>query len=388
MNRDCCICDTKVIEFTNQSWQIPSISEQKIGFGICNTCGMIIQSTTPTIKEVINYYENAATYSNPGREGKPSTNKTNAVNRQLDCIYKDIKDPKKVFQVGCSDGYTLSEFLARGVLQVSGIDPGSESSKVAKSLYGIDTIVGTLEDTIIGVDNTNCDLVVLTHVLEHLFDPIEALKKCRTLLNNTGWLLIEVPLFENVSKMPNGIFTLEHLNYFTEGTIVQAVTDAGYDVIRIEKDFDSDEYPVITINCRIKDQVTQIKSNDFQLNKKALEEYLLIERTQWKECFTKISMNIQKGATVYIYGAGIHTSQLIANTEIESYLDIAGILDSSSTKWGIDFGKYKCVDPSNADYKKIETIVISSKSSENEIYKALMSNNLTSSLKIIKLYEN
>ena len=97
MNRDCCICYTKVIEFTNQSWQLPSISEQKIGFGICNTCGMIIQSTTPTIKEVINYYENAATYSNPGREGKPSTNKANAVNRQLDCIYKDIKDPKKVF---------------------------------------------------------------------------------------------------------------------------------------------------------------------------------------------------------------------------------------------------------------------------------------------------
>ena len=44
------------------------------------------------------------------------------------------------------------------------------------------------------------DLIIMSHVLEHLFDPLKALKKCSKSQNVGQHILVEVPLFENVEK--------------------------------------------------------------------------------------------------------------------------------------------------------------------------------------------
>ena len=358
-------------------------ADQRIGFGVCANCGMILQSTTPTMDEVIEHYKNAATYTNDGRLGKPSKMKVAAVSRQIGCILKDINVPESVFQVGCSDGYTLSQFVKRGSSRVSGIDPSNDSHKLAKKLYRIDTIVGTLEEH--SITESNFQLVVLTHVLEHLFDPIEALKKCRDFLVDGGWLLIEVPLFEDLTKLPPGLLTYEHLNYFTEGTLIQAVMEAGFSVNRVEKDYDSDEYPVITLSCQIdKDSMVKL-SQDYVKNRSMLLEYMDNEKRLWGSAFSRIKSELDIGSTVYIYGAGIHTSQLFANTQIEDYLNIVGLLDSAPKLWGSKFGPYVCINPQEAS-RNVEAIIISSFASEIEIYEYLIDEKYDTVFNLIRLY--
>jgi hypothetical protein len=120
MNRNCCIFRSEVDEITVNSRKLPMAADQRIGFGVCANCGMILQSTTPTIDEVIEHYKNAATYTNDGRLGRPSEIKVAAVSRQIRCILKDINVPESVFKVGCSDGYTLSQFIKRDPLECPG----------------------------------------------------------------------------------------------------------------------------------------------------------------------------------------------------------------------------------------------------------------------------
>ena len=52
-------------------------------------------------------------------------------------------------------------------------------------------------------------------------------------------------------------------------------------------------------------------------------------------------------------------------------LIVKGLLDSSPTKWGKQFGDLKCYSPDTVDLKAGDTIIISSYASEKEIYESL-----------------
>ena len=383
MLRDCCVCNLKVTEVELKTWMLPSMPDLEIGFGICDACGMVIQSTSPSEVLIKDYYENTATYINPGNKGKPKKEKIDSLERYFSIIETVINFPKSVFQVGCSDGYTLDRFKKRGSQIVSGVDPSIASNQLAKKLYGIDTIVGTIEN--ISLDGQKFDLVLLTHVLEHLFNPIHALEICKNFIKLNGLLFIEVPLFENYKKQPNGVLSLEHLNYFSESTLVETITRAGYEVIKISKDFNTLLYPVIAVCCKPKDGTNFIPSKDASKNKNTLKRYLDFEKKIWASIYKNIQSNIGEGSEIYIYGGGIHTSQLLANTPLKEYASILNIVDSSPTKWGKSFGRYTCIRPEEIS-DSANAIVISSKVSEEEIFNFLQSHPCSENLKIIKLY--
>ena len=84
--------------------------------------------------------------------------------------------------------------------------------------------------------------------------------------------------------------------------------------------------------------------------------------------------NIKRGDTGYVFGAGIHTSQLLAFSTLEKIFKIKGIIDNSPTKWGKKFGKFDCFKLENINLCENDKIIISSYASENEIYKGLSQN--------------
>ena len=125
-------------QVSNNEWDLPGIGTHEIGFGICPESGLILQSPSPKPEEIQAYYEETATYINPGREGKPSVAKEKDLNRFITIVKDVIGDiPEKVFQVGCSDGYTLNRFREAGSQNINGIDPSIASHNLANKLYGI-----------------------------------------------------------------------------------------------------------------------------------------------------------------------------------------------------------------------------------------------------------
>ena len=88
----------------------------------------------------------------------------------------------------------------------------------------------------------------------------------------------------------------------------------------------------------------------------------------------KILSQLPENKSIYIYGAGIHTTQLLANTKINSYCDIIGLFDSSSTKWGKKIGEFECFNIDDVSLGVDDSILISSFAYEEEIYDFLTKN--------------
>jgi SAM-dependent methyltransferase len=384
MIRKCFLCDVTVDEVSRQRWELPGLPTAVIGFSICPECGLVIQSPSVEPPVMERYYSDIAVYHNPARAGKPLAVKVKGVEKQVQMV-RDVvgRVPSSVFQVGCSDGFTLSRFRDAGASVIGGIDPGLSASKVARELYGVETVTGTFEE--FAPDRTY-QLIISTHVLEHLYDPLESMRKCSSMQGEGGWILVEVPLLEMEDRFPPGYFTFEHLTYFSESTLLRLLSRAGYVPYLVEKDFSSFDYPLITVMACKEDVVNPEVASDFSRASGLLAEYHKKERVSFDNIERRVKGKLKKGTGVYVWGAGIHTSQLFASTDLAAYLSIKGLIDSSPTKWGKMFGDNMCFAPDTVSFKQGDAIVISSYASEDEIYEGL--SGFREKGVVVRLYDN
>ncbi|RME27667.1 MAG: class I SAM-dependent methyltransferase, partial [Candidatus Zixiibacteriota bacterium] len=179
MNRDCFLCGHAVENVFSAMWALPGLSERVIGFSVCPRCGAVCQSPSVTEQDMLDYYRAIAVYTNPGSQGVPPARKQYAVQEQISFIQRSIGSiPESVLQVGSSDGYTLFRFREAGAARLLGIEPSSTSAEFSRQRYQIECFEGTIQDF---VPNDGYELILLTHVLEHFYDPKSVLEKCRTM---------------------------------------------------------------------------------------------------------------------------------------------------------------------------------------------------------------
>ncbi len=282
-------------------------------------------------------------------------------------LYTIGKMPKAVFQVGCSDGYTLSEFQNAGASIVEGIDPSLTGRRAAQENYGVKTNAGNFEEF---ETDRKYELILLTHVLEHLYNPRKALQKCNSMQRSGDWVFIEVPLLEKIENIP-GYFSFEHVNYFSESTLSRLMVETGYVPYNIKKMFSDEIYPIIAVMARKEKKKNQDLASDFKRANSLLRTWHQNETANWEKIEQRIKKKLKRDTEVYVWGAGVHTSQLFANTEIKNWLSIKSLIDSSPTKWGKKIGNLKCSSAEGCDLIKGDTILISSFASEQEIYESL-----------------
>ena len=105
--------------------------------------------------------------------------------------YIDINN-KKICEIGAFDGLLLNIFKNNGC-NVFGYELNDNARVYAKSKYNIDLKANFLES------NEKYDIIILSHVIEHFKNPKDILLKIKSMLNNDGYIYIEVPN----SPMPN-----------------------------------------------------------------------------------------------------------------------------------------------------------------------------------------
>ncbi len=392
MNRTCLFGHKKSIKILSENLQMFSFGRKKLDFSICADCGFIFQSKTVEPTEMKNYYEKSiVAFDNLY---KPTSDKIKSVNRHINIIKDEMTVfPKSVLEISCLNSYVLKQFKKYGAKVIEGLEP---SKIIAKGLK---------EKEKIRVHNTSIekfkfkksyDLIILTHVLEHLYDPLNVLRKCHKSQKNNQYVLLEVPLFDNIESYPNGTFFLEHLSYFSENNFLKLVELSGYKTVYISKTFESTVLPFITViakknqkknmkrnlwfndfksfkNLKVQDNTNnQVQNKDFKKQNDNAKKFLKINKSLWKQINKRIN-KFDKQKSIYIYGAGFHGSQLLYNTDIEKKFNIEGFIDSSKAKNGGYVGKYKIFNPSSNKIKPSSNIIICSNYSESAIYKSLSS---------------
>lgn len=378
MHRNCFIDNQKIRNLTEYNWNILGLKKNKIGFGLCPKCNLVLQTPSLSKKKVLNYYKNTSIYFE--NLIKPSTNLKNTTKRHLNLIRKNVKlKPKNVLEVGISTNYNFKQYLNYGVEKFQGLEPSKFiAKKFKKSKFKI--FNSTIEDHKF---KSNYDLIILSHVIEHLTDPLKCLSKCSKSQKNGDHLLIEVPLLEKPHLFPPCYFNIEHLNYFNFYNLNLMMNKLSYEVVAKKKVFKGAEYPVITILCRKK---LNLKRKFFRNIKTdiVVKKYLKKENIFWSKIDKKLKF-LDKKKSTYLFGAGLHSSMILEKTNILKKLNVKGIIDSSKLKHGKKFGQYYVFSPAILKSLKKTNIIISTFSGEKEIFSSIKKIN-KKNLNIVKLY--
>jgi SAM-dependent methyltransferase len=138
------------------------------------------------------------------------------------------RPPRTVAEIGCGDGVLLAELGRRGVGDArDGFDISERAVAYAAGRPEIDR-AERFDGTTLPVDDGAYDLGVLSHVLEHVPDPLpllrEAARACRA-------VVVEVPLEANVSASrpaaQAGREAIGHLHRFARADVAALAAGAG-----------------------------------------------------------------------------------------------------------------------------------------------------------------
>jgi 2-polyprenyl-3-methyl-5-hydroxy-6-metoxy-1,4-benzoquinol methylase len=104
-----------------------------------------------------------------------------------------------VLDVGCSRGYKL-EAARRAGWRVAGVELSSASAHFARTVFGLDVHLGTLDSY---APSADFDAVIAWHVLEHVPSPSAFLGLVNALLVNGGHLYLQVPSYDCYQPLPD-----------------------------------------------------------------------------------------------------------------------------------------------------------------------------------------
>jgi 2-polyprenyl-3-methyl-5-hydroxy-6-metoxy-1,4-benzoquinol methylase len=151
-------------------------------------------------------------------------------------IYDYLKPylPKEglILEIGCGAGGILQYFKDRGY-RVKGVDLAEEYVVYGRDQHGLDLQAVTLE----GLNpSLKPDVIIYSHVLEHILKPDEELKRLRDFLSESAILYIEIPGVKNLSKhyMMDFLRYLQnaHTYYFSLTSLRNLAEKQGYVFIK------------------------------------------------------------------------------------------------------------------------------------------------------------
>ena len=138
---------------------------------------------------------------------------------------------RSVLDVGAGEGLTSIYFSKKG-FGVVAIEPDSKNVKTLKIKYpNIKVFQTNFEDLQL---NEKFDIIIMSHVLEHVFDIEQFLISLKNLLTDKGILFIEVPNCSSKSDLERSIMQSPHLSHFTKKSLESLIRRTNFKIRRFD----------------------------------------------------------------------------------------------------------------------------------------------------------
>jgi SAM-dependent methyltransferase len=139
----------------------------------------------------------------------------------------------RLLDIGCGNGSFL-EFARRAGWQTVGIEPDPKAVDVAQK-RGLDVRQGGVE--LLDAEREQFDGITLSHVIEHVHEPLILLRACKRLLKPGGWIWLETPNlhalgYRRYGANWRGLEVPRHLTIFNSVSIRQVLAAAGFENIK------------------------------------------------------------------------------------------------------------------------------------------------------------
>lgn len=140
-------------------------------------------------------------------------------------------ESRRLLDVGCGSGDFLLRMRARG-WTVLGVEPDPVAAAGARR-SGLDVRDGMLTDA--AFESDSFDAIVLSHVIEHVHDPIALLRECARVLRPGGTIVVMTPNLSSVGHRRfgedwRGLEPPRHLHVFSVPSLRSCVERVGLSV--------------------------------------------------------------------------------------------------------------------------------------------------------------
>lgn len=139
--------------------------------------------------------------------------------------------PGKILDIGCGLGWILSSLSEDW--DKHGIEVSKFASNHAAQFGNVHN--GTLDD----FNGFGFDVIIMNHVVEHLADPVGALKQIHELLRPNGILIIGTPNFDSAAARRYGsnfrlLHDPTHISLFSSDSMHRFLRDHGFKIMEVE----------------------------------------------------------------------------------------------------------------------------------------------------------
>jgi len=389
--RECAICNNKNGNLLyEQKFILPDEYKglpEKYNIVECTCCGLVYNDMKASqavydsyYAKNSNYYErNFVNQNLPSSVARITEKDIIRFENVLDDVSVFINHESQILDIGCANGGFLYVLKSNGYRNVVGIDMSEECLSNAKGLdiechkAGCFTMPDTFENKF--------DLVVLSHVLEHIYDVDIAIKNISRVMKDGGVLYIESPdssRYYDFYNKPFYFFDLEHINHFNEQSLINLAGKHGFTVEVSNEKKAGNGYPSVSIIFK--------KNNSPHLNvlsdNSKLKKY--IEKSHENDIVDKIRELIISQEEVIAWGVGNIALSLLGKGLNEC--NIVAVVDSDIKKQGITFSALnglKVENPEVIKNFKGATIVILAAYYHEEISKQIKDMDTSNRIKSI-----
>jgi SAM-dependent methyltransferase len=239
-----------------------------LNISMCRECGFVFQNPRFSEEKWEEYHKSDHdTYHRPlplpGRPAKEPEANAKVIEERLLRV-TDIRD-RSVLDIGAGAGDMLN-YLRRknsGRLVPLAIEPSNACQRTLKE-KNIRVIGGSIKQFRDGVTEP-VDIIVLRHVLEHLYDPQAALSIIKNFMTENSVLYISVP---NLFTPDGGMFHFPHISYFNKTTLNLLAIKANL-TTSIDGEADDEIYGIYKL-----DGSHATTGNYYKLNREITADYL------------------------------------------------------------------------------------------------------------------
>jgi SAM-dependent methyltransferase len=128
-----------------------------------------------------------------------------------------------ILDIGCNDGSQLNYFKSLG-FKTYGIDPAENLHKISSQNHNVICDYFNTTNTHDGVEY---DAIICQNAFAHNFNQLEFLKKCKTILNDNGLILITISQADMVKNNEFDTIYHEHYSYYNVNSMKTICERAG-----------------------------------------------------------------------------------------------------------------------------------------------------------------
>lgn len=301
----------------------------------CAECGFAFYDTSSTQSNFDQYYlENSyyftTTSTGSGSDKPEDVKRFEGVAARLSPYIKS-KDAA-IFDIGCAKGGMLTVLAKLGFSNLYGADMLPDCTRHLKATLDVSVETGSALD--IPFPDVAADVLIYSHVVEHVIDLKTLAAKAKEKLDDNGILYVEVPdasRYGEFSSYPYQDLYLEHVNHFDMKTLTAFFHANGF------KTLSSGTYKLKTAANGSVPCIWLILSEGKTTQKISCHPnlgnnlQLYMDRSATHPILTTLSKLTTDNRPLYIWGISQYAMLLIGQTGLKNG-NLKGFVDKDSSK--------------------------------------------------------